>query len=418
MKTACLTLRSVFALLACGAALGACAGGGSSPPPAATPHPAPASTRVAVSQAGGLTGPVALPSVAGYGSTLIFGANTAPAGTSLTLGVSRSLPPGIVPLSSARKSGAARVFTSVRRPLRAPPADATALLYFTITPSQGFTLDGVPGFTITAPSAAGPDGSLVLVAFDDPTNGWIEIGGFTVEGTTLTYAGNPPGTFAISFVANVTYGIAVYTTQSAPPTPVADPTGLSFLDPAPRALTVSEPGYQGTFVANPSDPNIISVSPGSSTGTFSISPGLNGAATLYITDSYGVTVPVPVNVDLASAATPEPTPTVITIAPLSVDLYYPPSNDPNFPSSATATVSEPGYSGSFVATDYPGLPCSNYATVVASGAAIEPASFVITATSLGPGGAAVVCDVLFSDANDVEAYMTVRIHPPLKAVVH
>jgi hypothetical protein len=408
----------MFALLACCAAFGACAGGGSSPHPEMTGRPQPASTEFAVTQAGGLTGTVALPSVAGYESTLVFGANTAPAGTSVTLGVSRSLPAGLAPLSSARKSGYERVLMGVRRPLRAPPSDATALLYFTITPSQGFTLDGAPGFTITAPSSVGPSGSLVLVAFDNPTYGWIEAGGFTVSGTTLTYAGNPPGTFPISFTANVTYGIAVYTTQSAPPTPVANPTDLTFLDPAPRSITVTEPGYHGLFAANPSDPNIISVTPSTSTGTFSISPGLAGAATLYMTDSYDVTVPVPVNVDVASVDTPEPTPTVITITPLSVDLYYPPSKDPAFPLSATVSVSEPGYNGSFVATDYPGLPCSNYATVVARGAAIEPASFLITATGLGPGGASVVCDVQFSDANDIEAFMTVRIHPPLKAVIH
>jgi hypothetical protein len=418
--------RSAFVLLACCAAFAACAGGGTTPVsrPSGSPSsaaPAPVSTTVAVTQAGGLTSPVVLPSVDGYQSTLQFGANSAPTGTSLAIGVSRTLPAGLVPLSSDRHPGAARRIAGIRRPLRAPPADSNPLLYFTITSSQGFTLDGAPGFTITTPSVVEPTGSLVLVAFDDPKYGWIEIGGFTVTGTTLTYSGTPPGTFPLTFQANVTYGIAVYSSASPPPFPSAAPTLLQFVSSSnSQVITVTEAGYQGSFVATSSNTDVAVVTRGTGPGTFGVIPGLPGNATIYITDSYDATVEVEVAVDNLPSVpdTPEPTPTIITIAPHSLDLYYPPTNDPAFPVSGTVIVSESGYSGSFQATGYPGLPCTPYATIAGSGSKSIPATFTITATGLGPGGSSVTCDILFTDANDISDYMTVRIHPPLHAVIH
>jgi len=405
-----------------------------------------AATAAATVPAGAaLLAPLTLPKVAGYSTTITFGNIESNGGGTLHVGESVARPAGFAPLAQARATDT-RAAVSTRRPDRAPPPDSNPILYFTFETNVGFTADGAPGFTIVAPQPISVPGDVVLLAFDDPTNGWIEMGEFTVNGTTLAFAGTPADTFPITFTAGVTYGMAVYATSSPPPTPNAVPTALVFYgygDSENATVNASEPGYTAGFSARSANTSVAAVYPiGSSTTQFGVNARGIGSTQVFITDSYGASAVVAVAVDMlpsvdqsptpeptpepspssSASASPSPTPSAtptaspspdaLTINPGSLQLYYPPTGNAALPTSAQATVSEPGYGGSFTVTDSPAAPCGRYITAASTGSAAMNQTYSITANGLN-GTNGVTCSLIFSDANGYAATLAIQIIPPL-----
>ncbi|MGH7727527.1 MAG: hypothetical protein ACREM2_01875 [Vulcanimicrobiaceae bacterium] len=317
---------SGLTLIAMAAGIAACSGG-ASVPPVGNGGAEPVATTVPLADTGGTQ---ALPALGGYRTQVMLPANNAPSGTTIRIGESRGEPAGLAPLVVHRRS-------LLDGKLASAPSVGSPLLYFTYTPSQPLTLDGPPGYTIQIPAPLPAADTSVLLAYDDPQNGWIVIGQFAVNEETLTYTGPViPGTLAITIGAGSTASFAVYASGSGPPTPQVAPSALVFMaNLASGTLVASEPGYTGGFVAKSEDTTvaIVAPEPSSSPGTFVVTAQGEGNTNIDVTDGYGFTGRANITVTfLDIPETPEPS------APPSPPPSPPPTAAPSETPSPTPTL--------------------------------------------------------------------------------
>jgi outer membrane protein assembly factor BamB len=146
------------------------------------------------------------------------------------------------------------------------------------------------------------------------------------------------------------------------------PTSLTFTSTTPQTVTVSDAGYNSVFQATSSDPTCATVSPAvaplgsqGSPVTFTVTPLTTSACTISIVGR--VAISIPVSITLSG----------ITVPGAQHWLIY--------PRTESLTVTEPGYTSSFVAT------VSGGGCVTPSPAAVAAtngsATFTITAAAAG-----------------------------------
>jgi hypothetical protein len=207
----------------------ACGGGGGGGTPSvtvtatATPSPNPMPTISAVIPETGAT--VALPSIGGFNSSILF----APLNTSITANLTAQVgvPSGIELLPSART--AAR-----RRVQNLPTIDNTGLFSIAMWLSDPVKMASFPGFTFTLPAGTSNAGPF-FVGFYDPTNpGWQEIlGPGSVNGQIVSFTSNTP---PVSFVGKESYYFVLY---AAGPSPTPSPPQSPTPSPVPTLAGVS-----------------------------------------------------------------------------------------------------------------------------------------------------------------------------------
>lgn len=242
-------LRSFLAFALVFAA--ACSGGsGSSPAPGSAPTltPAPIVTptfappTIATTQVRTATTPVTvpLPSVGGFGGSILIPGDTHTAGTVLTITASTSVPP-------AAQAHARR------------PQDATVstpLLYLTVTAQGASQLFAQPGFSITLPPNVTTAGTAFYLSVFDPQhpNSNYLIGPGTLSQNTLTFV---TGSSALTFTAGQTYAFVLFGLNSPGPTPTPVPPSSNIREFAISGSPIIQgiaTGSDGNlwFVGNPS----------------------------------------------------------------------------------------------------------------------------------------------------------------------
>lgn len=132
---------------------------------------------------------------------------------------------------------------------------------------------------------------------------------------------------------------------ASPSPPAASPTSLSFSGPtaAPQAVTITEPGYSGTWGISFTPTGVAQL--GSVVANvFNVVPVAPGSTTATITDSYGQTAPpIPITV-----ATTPPPPGPMVFTPPTVAPFSGPTA-----AATTIALSESNYGGSFTSTAAP-----------------------------------------------------------------
>ncbi len=210
-------LRALALGLLSAAALCACGGTTQSVPTAilptpvatATPTPAPVSGSTTLSVAAG-PATVVLPQVNGAVPTVAFDAISPPAGASIAVTVSTTVPAGTLALS-----GRNRATRSVTR---------TTLAYVTWTPSTTIVLRAFPQFTFNFPQSLVPAGTTLHEAFLDGSTSQpvyqLDVA-FGPNGATLTSSASAP-----TLQAGKQYVFVIYleTGSGATPSPTASPT--------------------------------------------------------------------------------------------------------------------------------------------------------------------------------------------------
>jgi hypothetical protein len=340
---------SVAALaIASGAILAACGSGSTAPipvgvtapvtGPAAVPTLQPASVSTTQPLAANSAQTIAIPSVGGATSSFALPAAAAlPTGTVLDLSASTTPSiPGVVSLTSVG-----------RHVLDASTSQITILLYelygFSNPTNSPVTFPAYPALTFTLPSFYTLSaGDYYLAYFNGST--WqrpITAPG-TVNGQTISFAA-PPG--APTYLANVTYGFALYYQPFAAPAPA--PVNTSTPTPSPT-------GSPGAIAANPSSFDFGNI-------------GAASAQTLALTQVNGSPT---FSVDASNCALPAPTPSP---APTSSPASPAPTSSP----TPTSIVSISGTSPNFTVT--PNAPGNCTLTVTGAG---QTLSIPVIVTSL------------------------------------
>ncbi len=287
--------RSVPCAFGLAVLLAACGGGGAtlpvltpSPGPAACASASCATTTAALVSNSSAAQTVALPSLAGFGGTVVFPAGTqAPGGASLQLTL-ETAPADVAALQSA-----------LRRP--AAVGTTNAQLYVVLRPAQTITLPAFPTFSFDLPAAAASAALDEYVAFYDGAQGGYRAlyGPARAVGGVVTFTGSSA---PLVLAAGQTYAFALY---GLPTTgdPVAAPATVAFVTPGQtQTVTVSEPNYAGTFSARSSDPAIVTVTPAAGT-SFTLTAGATaGATTVVVTDAAGRATPIAVGLTVTSGA--------------------------------------------------------------------------------------------------------------------
>lgn len=260
-------------------ALAACNGGSSSSPPfftgpspaptapAAIPTLAPASAATTVPLAAGSAAPqtVTIPPAAGLSGSIVLPAATLPAGTSLDVQTTTTLPAGIPALSFGRK------------PL-ATSSGLEVLYYQGLRFTQSITFPGYPGFTITLPPGYNPAlGSYGLAFYDGSWHYPIGSAG-SPSGQQIAFAS---ASGPVTYQANQTYYFALYYAPSPPsPTPsptaspTAIPTGTPTATPTPTPTPVVTSSPTTTPTATPIPTATPTPSPTPTPGPLTVTPSV------------------------------------------------------------------------------------------------------------------------------------------------
>lgn len=297
------------------------------------PTLAPASAASSVPLAAGPASaqPVAIPPAGGVSGSLMLPAATIPAGTSLNVSTSTTLPAGLTALNAGR---------------RVQSAGFEVLYYQGLQFTQTVTFSGYPAFTINLPAGYDPSRGFFYLAFFDGSGWTYPLGAAAVpNGQVLNFAA---AAGPVTYNANQFYYFALYyaptppsptpTPTSSPspaptatataspvpsfspsPTPVptatptpgpltATPNTLSFLGTGSdltQTVTASSSFYTGGFTASPCVNNggsatIATVSAVAANGTFTVTPVAAGACTITVTDSAARTTTVAVTVATSS----------------------------------------------------------------------------------------------------------------------
>lgn len=260
-------------------AVAACAGTAAAPyPSSAVSNPAGAS--VTVSGSAGAPETFALPSVGGYGGTIVLDPATTVGGISLALSAGASPPDGT------------------------PPAAGTALLFVDVTAAADLVLAALPSFTFTLPASesqsvrrSNASAAPLGLELYDPANagaGYQPAAACTADGVAVTCVGtNVPFTFA----ARATY---VFELTSLPDTSGA--TVIAVPSPAPIlcspaaavagvgqsvVVACAEAGYSGAFTWTVADPAIATVAQAATYTYFTVNGLQAGATTLALHSAAG-----------------------------------------------------------------------------------------------------------------------------------
>lgn len=270
------------------------------PKPTATPTAGPSNMQTIQTST---TSPVTLPPLSD-GTVSVSGTiPTANVVATLTETITATEPSGIATFSSiARASASSRRTAGITPPV----------VYVEFTATQSVTLNGVPAFSFTDPSAVAGD-SYELALYAQQTDGaWNNLydGPGTVSGTTIAFAA-AAGSLTVASGAPVVLalwdeGPAATPTPAPTPSPVASPSSVDFdlsSSPTPAAVAVSEPNYSGTFTAAMSctpasgqTGTAVATLTGPTSGTsFTVAPGDElGTCNLTITDASDSFTVVPV----------------------------------------------------------------------------------------------------------------------------
>ena len=219
------------AMFVTAAALAACTGGGgtgplpnnnnNNPPPPTTSSSATAT--LALSNVGTA---VSLPTVGGISSSITLPSNNGAGGATLSLLVSTGAPSGMPAI---------------------PASKAQSIVYFGLTASADVTLNGVPKFTMTLPSAPKSQGQFYAWAYS-ATKGWTDLGTITVQGANVTFGGTSQtvalqGHVQLFMTPFTAAPLATCPTPPPPtPTPPASPTPV----PSPTPTGVASCATSGT----------------------------------------------------------------------------------------------------------------------------------------------------------------------------
>jgi hypothetical protein len=280
--------------------------------PTATPTAGPSNTQTIQTST---TSPVTMPPLSD-GTVAVAGTlPTASVVATLTETITPTLPSGIATFTSiARASASSRRTASI----------ATPVVYVEFTATQSVTLNGVPAFSFSDPSAVAGD-AYEIALYAQQTNGtWDNLydGPGTVNGTAISFAA-AAGTLTVASGAPIVIalwdeGPAATPTPTPTPTvtptatpipavtPVASPSSVNFdlsASPTPAAVSVSEPNYTGSFsaamICTPASGQTgtaVATLTGPTTGTlFTVAPGDElGTCNLTITDTNDASTVVPV----------------------------------------------------------------------------------------------------------------------------
>lgn len=283
---------------------------------------------------------------------------------------------------------------SARRLPRSIGDSPNALLYVSISTTATVSFTTTPSFTFTFPGSATPPPGTYYVAIDDPTNasGWqlfegpattfLGLGSNTADTVLLS-----PNATSFTFAGNQTYLFVLFWTAVPLPTPTASPSPTPSLTPTPTAAPTSSPTAGPTPTPPPPSPSPSPPTP---------SP---------------------------SPSTPAPTPTPTATPAIALLASTPCTNASNClqfqvtPPTAmfeVFTASEPGYAGTFTATNWSctlgnGNTTAHVATLenttASAGSPGGAATFTVAATDVGS------CTVTISDSKSPanSALMTIQV---------
>lgn len=223
------------AMFVAAAAFAACSGGGGGGggalPNNNAPQPPPANSQsatatLAFSNVGSAQ---SLPSVAGITSSITLPSNNAKGGSTLSLLISTGAPAGMPAV---------------------PAKSAQSMVYFGLTASADVTLNGVPKFTMTLPSAPKSQGQFYAWSFD-PKLGWTNLGTITVSGANVTFGGTSS---SVKLVHGVQVFMVPFTaapfascpTPTPTPAPTTSPTSTPTVAPSPTPTGVASCATSGT----------------------------------------------------------------------------------------------------------------------------------------------------------------------------
>jgi hypothetical protein len=273
--------RLAFVCLACSGMLAAAGcGGTNTTAPVVSPSTVPGSASSQVSPAGAVS--ASFTTSGGGSGTVGFPASTS--GTAAVQIAITSTPPSGVPTLAAS--------ALARRPQSTTSA---GILYASITFASAVTLPSLPAFSFGNQTIA--SSTQYYLAFYDPKAGSYQApaeGPAAVAGGTIAFSA--PAT-PYSFAAGTTYVFALY--SQALSQIVASPNTLSFSAlgaSAAQTFSASETGYTGTFSATSANPAVATVAPGSTAGSFVVTPVGGGTTTVTLTDTNAQTATVNVSV--------------------------------------------------------------------------------------------------------------------------
>jgi hypothetical protein len=274
-----------------------------------TPGPTATSTPASITESLPAAGqPLVFPNHAGFSGQLIVPSNNAPAGTSVTVTVYTSPPPGAPAQDASRHS-----LTIYRQPM-ALPSGTIPIFLGELDFSQAVGLANAPQVTITVPghySTSNYYFTLELwITTGNPQFTWSDP---TISGQTLTF---PQGTGPLG-VDTATYWLYLYATPIAPASPSPSPSASSSPSPSPS------PSPSVTPSAKPSPSPSPSVTPSAS--------------------------PSPT----AAACNPVFSTCVVTVSTAYIVFANVPPAQwgcGTYPGSTNFTASESGYTGSFSAS--------------------------------------------------------------------
>jgi hypothetical protein len=263
------------------------------PPPAGhTPQPVP----VPVPSSGTVSGQVQLP---------VADASAVPAGTSVVSAITNTAPNALPPLLRVRPPA----------PFPHSASAFNVIVYLELMFSNTVGIASQPNVSFTVPSGDIVSGATYWIAVYDTTQpdlGWqlgFE-GPGTVTGSTVTFVGTGVPFY---FEQWQPYYFALYAQSAAqatptppPPAPSPTPTSTPGLTPTPSptpgftlgptSISLDATGATTTLTASggtppyfvvSSDTSVITASPSSGDGTFTVTAGVAGTATLSVTDSLG-----------------------------------------------------------------------------------------------------------------------------------
>jgi hypothetical protein len=244
-----------------------------------------------------------LPAPSGYGSKITIPIATVPAGTTLTVNSSTTLPTTVPPLASSRRGAQAK---SVRIP-QATDGN-TAIFFDSIVPSANITVAGNISATQAFPAGTLTTGTTYYLGFYDstqPNPAWQTIGSATTsDNLSLTFTGTVGST---TLQANDLYAFAIFTTATGSTPPPAAPT-LAYLGQGTAGLV--EVNSQGTI---------------ENTLPFTVdSFGLDDSGNVYTAANAPTPAPV-----ASGQAEPTPAPPIVSKYPAgstTASLTYTPSN--------------------------------------------------------------------------------------------
>ncbi|GEM_PF-2752971 len=348
-------------------ALAACNGGSSSAPafptgtaaptaPAAVPTLAPASAASSVPLAAGAATaqPVTIPPADGLSGAFTLPAATIPAGETLNVTTTTTIPTGVPALSEGRR-------------VLATSTGLQVLYYQGVQFTQTVTFPAFPAFTIALPSGYNTALGVFNLAFYDG-NGWsFPLGAAgTPNGQSLSFA-SAPG--PVTYQANQRYYFALYYAPSPPaptPTPTASPTA------SPTVAPTATPSPSPTAVPS-SSPTAVPTATPTPTATPSPTP-----------------TPTP-----TPTPSPTPTPGPLTATPSVLSFLGIGAN-----LAQTVTVSSSFYTGGFTTTACTNAAATTVATVSAVG---SNGTFTVTPVAVG------ACAITVSDAANRQTQVSVTV---------